>query len=393
MELIKKGTKKVTLAIGDGGNDVSMIQMAHVGVGIHGKEGLQAARASDYSFASKWRVSQLLHGNLTRIFVRIQILAKIVVCARQTVLSPHSLCDTVLLPQVTIHCVYSSFVSLQSHLTGGDKTNNFSKLCTLFRLFRPHILQYYCTRFIQRSIHWLPYCVLFAGSGRVECHLDEKSQALSGVTTSLVPQLQSVHLLVHSLDIAGTFKDIVRHCCENSKTNHSARPQQCSGSRLTGSVSGWTKKSSRWWLTRPVWSFKHSPSSASRSKSSVLQSTMNADCLIVTWPTSITSSFTAHSRCTLLQWPRSTTGVTLPSTAPCSACTSCLSSGSLKWWVLDTANTMRQVSYYSLSMQLITVVAMAPVMFIKAIKFNYLPDYYQIIQKLERTPNSPYYLG
>ena len=52
VQLIKKGTKKVTLAIGDGGNDVSMIQMAHVGVGIHGKEGLQAARASDYSFAS-----------------------------------------------------------------------------------------------------------------------------------------------------------------------------------------------------------------------------------------------------------------------------------------------------------------------------------------------------
>lgn len=36
---------KVTLAIGDGGNDVAMIQTARVGVGIRGKEGLQAARA------------------------------------------------------------------------------------------------------------------------------------------------------------------------------------------------------------------------------------------------------------------------------------------------------------------------------------------------------------
>ena len=43
--------KKVTLAIGDGGNDVSMIQSAHVGVGISGQEGLQAANASDYSIA------------------------------------------------------------------------------------------------------------------------------------------------------------------------------------------------------------------------------------------------------------------------------------------------------------------------------------------------------
>lgn len=41
----------MTLAIGDGGNDVSMIQEAHVGVGISGREGLQAARAADYSFA------------------------------------------------------------------------------------------------------------------------------------------------------------------------------------------------------------------------------------------------------------------------------------------------------------------------------------------------------
>ena len=37
---------KVVLAIGDGGNDVSMIQEAHVGIGIHGNEGLQAVLIS-----------------------------------------------------------------------------------------------------------------------------------------------------------------------------------------------------------------------------------------------------------------------------------------------------------------------------------------------------------
>jgi len=41
----------VTLAIGDGSNDIAMIQEAHVGIGITGKEGLQAARTSDYSIA------------------------------------------------------------------------------------------------------------------------------------------------------------------------------------------------------------------------------------------------------------------------------------------------------------------------------------------------------
>jgi len=46
-----KVQRSVTLAIGDGANDIAMIQEAHVGVGITGKEGLQAARVSDYSMA------------------------------------------------------------------------------------------------------------------------------------------------------------------------------------------------------------------------------------------------------------------------------------------------------------------------------------------------------
>ena len=40
---------KITLAIGDGANDVSMLMKAHIGVGIAGREGMQAARASDYA--------------------------------------------------------------------------------------------------------------------------------------------------------------------------------------------------------------------------------------------------------------------------------------------------------------------------------------------------------
>ena len=40
---------KMTLAVGDGANDVAMINKAHVGIGIAGREGMQAARASDYA--------------------------------------------------------------------------------------------------------------------------------------------------------------------------------------------------------------------------------------------------------------------------------------------------------------------------------------------------------
>ena len=41
--------KKITLAIGDGANDVAMIMKAHVGVGIAGREGMQAARTADFA--------------------------------------------------------------------------------------------------------------------------------------------------------------------------------------------------------------------------------------------------------------------------------------------------------------------------------------------------------
>jgi phospholipid-translocating ATPase len=59
-----KDTGKVTLAIGDGGNDVSMIQDACVGVGIRGREGLQAARAADFTIGKfRFLVKLLLvHG-------------------------------------------------------------------------------------------------------------------------------------------------------------------------------------------------------------------------------------------------------------------------------------------------------------------------------------------
>ena len=49
VKTIKKYTDARTAAVGDGGNDVAMIQEADVGIGIVGKEGLQASLAADYS--------------------------------------------------------------------------------------------------------------------------------------------------------------------------------------------------------------------------------------------------------------------------------------------------------------------------------------------------------
>ncbi|KAI5924225.1 hypothetical protein F4810DRAFT_709943 [Camillea tinctor] len=54
----------LTLAIGDGANDIAMIQASHVGIGISGREGLQAARVADYSIAQFRFLQRLLlvHG-------------------------------------------------------------------------------------------------------------------------------------------------------------------------------------------------------------------------------------------------------------------------------------------------------------------------------------------
>ncbi|XP_072093011.1 phospholipid-transporting ATPase 3 isoform X2 [Arachis hypogaea] len=62
--LVKKGAQKITLSIGDGANDVSMIQAAHVGVGISGLEGMQAVMASDFAIAQFRYLADLLlvHG-------------------------------------------------------------------------------------------------------------------------------------------------------------------------------------------------------------------------------------------------------------------------------------------------------------------------------------------
>ncbi|ETN39572.1 uncharacterized protein HMPREF1541_05798 [Cyphellophora europaea CBS 101466] len=64
VKLVKRNLKKLLLAIGDGANDVSMIQAAHVGVGISGLEGLQAARSADVSIAQFRFLRKLLlvHG-------------------------------------------------------------------------------------------------------------------------------------------------------------------------------------------------------------------------------------------------------------------------------------------------------------------------------------------
>ena len=67
VKLMKNYDKtKITLAIGDGGNDVSMIMEAHIGIGIYGEEGLRAAQSSDYAIGEFQVLRRLIffHGYL-----------------------------------------------------------------------------------------------------------------------------------------------------------------------------------------------------------------------------------------------------------------------------------------------------------------------------------------
>ncbi|KAK3012585.1 hypothetical protein RJ639_009238, partial [Escallonia herrerae] len=73
VELLKSCDYR-TLAIGDGGNDVRMIQQADIGVGISGREGLQASRAADYSIG-KFSFSFISGVSGTSLFNSVSLMA------------------------------------------------------------------------------------------------------------------------------------------------------------------------------------------------------------------------------------------------------------------------------------------------------------------------------
>lgn len=64
VRLVKRNLGKIALAIGDGANDVNMIQEGDIGVGIFGNEGMQATNASDFAIPEFKALDKLLfvHG-------------------------------------------------------------------------------------------------------------------------------------------------------------------------------------------------------------------------------------------------------------------------------------------------------------------------------------------
>lgn len=74
--LLRVHGRQVCLSIGDGANDVGMIQTANVGVGIAGREGRQAVMAADFSLLQFRHLERLLLVHGGRSYQRLALLVR-----------------------------------------------------------------------------------------------------------------------------------------------------------------------------------------------------------------------------------------------------------------------------------------------------------------------------
>ncbi|KAH8741347.1 calcium transporting ATpase or aminophospholipid transporter [Cryptosporidium ryanae] len=89
VKLIQEHTKQRVLAIGDGGNDCTMLQTANVGVGIHGSEGMQAYNVSDFGISQFCHLQPLvlIHGRLCSRRTSILVLYNLYKCFTLNIVS------------------------------------------------------------------------------------------------------------------------------------------------------------------------------------------------------------------------------------------------------------------------------------------------------------------
>ncbi|RZC39817.1 E1-E2 ATPase and/or Hydrolase like2 domain containing protein [Asbolus verrucosus] len=119
VQLIQKHTGKRTAAVGDGGNDVSMIQQADAGIGIEGREGKQASLAGDFSIPQFSHLANLLLVHGRRSYKRSASLAQFVI-HRGLIIS-------------TMQAVFSSVFYLSSvALYQGFLTVGYATVYTMF---------------------------------------------------------------------------------------------------------------------------------------------------------------------------------------------------------------------------------------------------------------------
>ncbi|XP_075701527.1 putative phospholipid-transporting ATPase IIA [Rhinoderma darwinii] len=122
VRLLQERTGKLTCAVGDGGNDVSMIQEADCGVGVEGKEGKQASLAADFSITQFKHLGRLLMVHGRNSYKRSAGLSQFVI--------HRSLCIS------TMQAVFSSvFYFASVPLYQGFLIIGYSTIYTMFPVF------------------------------------------------------------------------------------------------------------------------------------------------------------------------------------------------------------------------------------------------------------------
>uniref|UniRef100_A0A674PKR5 Phospholipid-transporting ATPase n=1 Tax=Takifugu rubripes TaxID=31033 RepID=A0A674PKR5_TAKRU len=122
VRLLQERTGRLTCAVGDGGNDVSMIQEADCGVGVEGREGKQAALAADFSVTQFKHLGRLLMVHGRNSYKRSAALSQFVI--------HRSLCIS------AMQAVFSSvFYFASVPLYQGFLTIGYSTIYTMFPVF------------------------------------------------------------------------------------------------------------------------------------------------------------------------------------------------------------------------------------------------------------------
>ncbi|OVA00359.1 Cation-transporting P-type ATPase [Macleaya cordata] len=149
VELLKSCDYR-TLAIGDGGNDVRMIQQADIGVGISGREGMQAARAADYSIG-KFRFLKrliLVHGRYSY--------------NRTAFLSQYSFYKSLLI------CFIQIFFSFISGISGTSLFNSVSLMAyNVFYTSVPVVVSVLDKDLSERTVMQNPQILFYCQAGRL----------------------------------------------------------------------------------------------------------------------------------------------------------------------------------------------------------------------------------
>lgn len=165
-----KKASGVTLAVGDGANDIPMMECAHVGVGIAGREGLAASRASDYSIAQFRFLQPLLfvHGRYsyqrTALFTLGTFYKSIIFYSCQMFFQIWTgFSGTSLFEQWTLSLWNISFSSLPVLIVGTqEKDLNISTLMAVPELYRSG----------QKNVHFsLPIFLRWMAQGFWVCDL------------------------------------------------------------------------------------------------------------------------------------------------------------------------------------------------------------------------------